>query len=169
MQRVIDADNSDIFDVLAYVAYALPPLTRVKRAADAREQVRVRYTDKQQAFIDFVLGQYAKEGVGELDGDKLAPLLKLRYKAIADATADLGDPAQIRGLFIGFQRYLYEASASQPAHDEQVVRATVSSLASETVLGSLLCLWPSPGHEVEAGALSRLEVVLRHGGNKIDP
>jgi hypothetical protein len=62
--------------------------------------------------------------------------------------------------------------ASCPArvrHHEQVVRATVSSLASETVLGSLLCLWPSPGHEVEAGALSRLEVVLRHGGNKIDP
>jgi type I restriction enzyme R subunit len=107
MQRVIDAENSDIFDVLAYVAYALPPLTRIKRAADARDQVRLRYTDKQQAFIDFVLGQYAKEGVGELDGDKLAPLLKLRYKAIADATADLGNPEQIRGLFIGFQKYLY--------------------------------------------------------------
>jgi len=52
-----------------------------------------------------------KEGVGELDGDKLAPLLKLRYKnAIADALVDLGNPDQIRGLFIGFQRYLYEPS-----------------------------------------------------------
>jgi hypothetical protein len=67
-------------------------------------------------LIDFVLGQYAKEGVGELDGDKLAPLLKLRYKnAISDAAADLGDPGQIRGLFIGFQRYLYEASARPAA------------------------------------------------------
>jgi type I restriction enzyme R subunit len=111
MQRVIDAENSDIFDVLAYVAYALPTVTRVKRASDARDRVRLLYTPKQKAFIDFVLGQYAKEGVSELDGDKLAPLLRLRYKnAIADATADLGDPAQIRGLFIGFQRYLYGAS-----------------------------------------------------------
>jgi type I restriction enzyme R subunit len=113
MQRVIDAENSDIFDVLAYVAFALDPLTRMKRAADARGQVHLRYTDRQQAFIDFVLDHYTKEGVGELDGDKLAPLLKLRYKnAISDALADLGDPDQIRGLFIGFQRYLYEPRAT---------------------------------------------------------
>jgi hypothetical protein len=113
MQRVIDAENSDIFDVLAYVAFALDPLTRVKRAADAKGEIRVRYTDRQQAFLDFVLDHYTKEGVGELDGDKLAPLLKLRYKnAISDALADLGDPDQIRGLFIGFQRYLYEARAT---------------------------------------------------------
>lgn len=97
--------------MLAYVAFALDPLTRVKRASDARGQVHARYTDRQQAFIDFVLDHYTKEGVGELDGDKLAPLLKLRYKnAIADAVADLGSPEQIRGLFIGFQRYLYEPS-----------------------------------------------------------
>jgi type I restriction enzyme R subunit len=116
MQRVIDAENSDIFDVLAYVAFALDPLTRVKRAADARGHVHLRYTDRQQAFIDFVLDHYTKEGVGELDGDKLAPLLKLRYKnAISDALADLGNPEQIRGLFIGFQRYLYEASARPAA------------------------------------------------------
>jgi len=75
--------------------------------------VRLRYSDRQKAFIEFVLGQYAKEGVGELDGDKLVPLLKLKYKnAIADATADLGSPEQIRGLFVGFQRYLYEASGA---------------------------------------------------------
>jgi type I restriction enzyme R subunit len=113
MQRVIDAENSDIFDVLAYVAFALQPLTRVKRAAGARDRVRLRYTDQQQAFVNFVLEQYTKEGVGELDGDKLAPLLRLRYKnAIADATLDLGKPDEIRGLFLGFQRYLYEPSGA---------------------------------------------------------
>ena len=65
---------------------------------------------------DFVLDHYTKEGVGELDGDKLAPLLKLRYKnAISDAVADLGNPDQIRGLFIGFQRYLYEAGGGLAA------------------------------------------------------
>jgi hypothetical protein len=89
--------------------FALDPLTRVKRAADARSQVHQRYSDRQQAFLDFVLDHYTKEGVGDLDADKLAPLLKLRYKnALADAVPDLGSPEQIRGLFIGFQRYLYE-------------------------------------------------------------
>ena len=81
----------------------------------ARDRVQLVYTDPQRAFIDFVLGHYSKEGVGELDGDKLAPLLKLKYRnAIADAAADLGSPSQIRDLFIGFQRYLYEPTASQP-------------------------------------------------------
>ena len=27
MQKIIDAEKSGLFDVLAYVAYALPPLT----------------------------------------------------------------------------------------------------------------------------------------------
>lgn len=111
MQRVIDAQNSDLYDVLTYVAFALEPMTRVARAEEARAEVRRRYTDRQQAFIDFVLGQYTKEGVGELDADKLGPLLRLKYRAIADATADLGDPAHIRDLFIGFQQYLYQPVA----------------------------------------------------------
>jgi hypothetical protein len=36
MQRIIDADNSDLFDVLAHVAYALPTVTREERAAGAK-------------------------------------------------------------------------------------------------------------------------------------
>ena len=36
MQKIIDAEKSDLFDVLAHVAYALPPLTREERAASAK-------------------------------------------------------------------------------------------------------------------------------------
>jgi type I restriction enzyme, R subunit len=36
MQKVINAEKSDLFDVLAHVAYALPPLTREDRAAMAQ-------------------------------------------------------------------------------------------------------------------------------------
>src|ERR1019366_5008083 len=36
MQRIINAEKSDLFDVLAHVAYALPPLTREERAANAK-------------------------------------------------------------------------------------------------------------------------------------
>ncbi len=61
-----------------------------------------------------MLDHYTQEGVGELDTEKLAPLLKLRYKnAISDALEDLGTAEQIRSVFIGFQRYLYEPSWSQ--------------------------------------------------------
>jgi type I restriction enzyme R subunit len=72
-------------------------------------------TDKQQLFVDFVLAQYVKQGVDELDQEKLSPLLKLKYNnAIADAFAELGKPEQVRRVFVGFQRHLYEAPARSP-------------------------------------------------------
>ena len=110
MQRLIDAEKSDLFDVLAYVAYALAPLTRSDRAAAARSKIRMQFSDKEQAFIDFVLAQYVEVGVGELAQEKLSPLLRLRYKnAIADAIADLGAPETISSVFNGFQKFLYQS------------------------------------------------------------
>jgi type I restriction enzyme R subunit len=109
MQMAIDAADSDVFDLLAYVAFASAPQTREARAAAAHSATATEFTDKQRAFVDFVLGQYVKQGVDELDVDKLAPLLKLRYRnALSDAFAELGRPDQVRRVFVGFQRHLYE-------------------------------------------------------------
>jgi type I restriction enzyme R subunit len=108
MQKIIEAENSDLFDVLAYVAFAAEPVTRAERAAAAHAAAAAELTDQQQAFVDFVLAQYVKQGVDELDQDKLSPLLRLKYKnALADAFVDLGNPDQVRQVFIGFQRHLY--------------------------------------------------------------
>ena len=109
MQRIIDAENSDLFDVLAHVAYALPILTRQERAKNARVQISAHFNSKQQTFLDFVLSQYVQVGVEELAQDKLSPLLRLKYHdAIADAVADLGKPEEIGRVFAGFQKYLYQ-------------------------------------------------------------
>ncbi|MBM3763589.1 MAG: DEAD/DEAH box helicase [Acidobacteria bacterium] len=109
MQTIINAEKSDLFDVLAHVAYATAPLTREERAAIAKVAISSKFSVKQQAFLDFVLAQYIKVGVGELDRSKLSPLLKLKYNnAIADAIADLGNPEEIGQVFSGFQRHLYE-------------------------------------------------------------
>lgn len=83
------------------------------RAAMAKTEVHQKFTDRQQALVDFVPARYVKEGVEELDAEKLTPLLRLRYNnAIADAVADLGSADQIRRVFVGFQKYLYEARPS---------------------------------------------------------
>lgn len=103
-----------LFDVLGYVAFAMPPVTREVRATTARNRLHHRFDYRQQQFIEFVLGQYVKQGVGELDGDKLSPLLKLRYRdAIQDAVAELGPAEEIRSVFVGFQKYLYEVGTTQ--------------------------------------------------------
>jgi type I restriction enzyme R subunit len=113
MQRIIDAEKSDLFDVLAHVAYALPPLSREERAARARIAIGTHFTSKQQAFLDFVLSHYVQVGVEELDREKLRPLLLLKYhNAIADAVADLGPPEEIGHVFTGFQKYLYRDAAA---------------------------------------------------------
>jgi len=112
MQRIIDPEKSDLFDVLAYVAYALPRLARAERATTAKVTINTHFNAKQQAFLDFVLAHYVSEGVQELDQDKLAPLLRLKYNnSIADAAADLGRPEEIGKVFAGFQQYLYRAAA----------------------------------------------------------
>jgi type I restriction enzyme R subunit len=108
MQKVIDATHSDLFDVLAYVAYCLPPLTREQRAAKAKVEISTHFNGKQQVFLDFVLSHYVSEGVEELGTEKLAPLLKLKYGPPANWTAALGEPAEVGAAFAGFQRYLYE-------------------------------------------------------------
>ena len=111
MQSLIDAENSDLFDVLAHVAYALQPIPREARAGQARLYIHSKCTSKQQLFLDFVLQHYVTMGVQELAQDKLTPLLRLRYQnSIADAVADLGKPEAISQLFSSFQKYLYETT-----------------------------------------------------------
>ena len=112
MQKIIDAEKSDLFDVLAYVAYAVPSVTREVRAARAKTQITSMFTMKQQVFLDFVLQHYVAVGVEELDQEKLSPLLKLKYHAITDAVADLGQPEEIGKIFAGFQQYLYQQAVA---------------------------------------------------------
>jgi len=108
MQKIIDAEKSDLFDVLAHVAYALEPLTREERADRAMAVISENFNPKQKVFLDFVLSHYVALGVEELDQAKLTPLLKLKYHdSIPDAVADLGKPDEIGKVFSGFQRYLY--------------------------------------------------------------
>ncbi len=112
MQKVIEAEKSDLFDVLAHVAYALPPVTREERAAQAQVEIRTRFNTKEQVFLDFVLSHYVSVGVEELATEKLTPLLRLKYKnSIPDAMSDLGEARAIRTVFTSFQRFLYQPAA----------------------------------------------------------
>ena len=104
---LIDADNSDIYDVLAFIAYADTPISRQERVTARKPAILSRYTDQQQEFLNFVLEQYVQEGVGELDLAKLPQLLELKYSALKDAVRKLGNIPDIRQTFVGFQQYLY--------------------------------------------------------------
>ncbi|MBW8361307.1 MAG: DEAD/DEAH box helicase family protein [Kaistella sp.] len=105
-QRILNAENSDIFDVLSYVAYDTKILERTERADKARLQfdgMDANYKD----FLEFVLSQYIRNGVEELDDEKISAFLQLKYNSIPDAKSKLGDVRTIRNAFIDYQRYLY--------------------------------------------------------------
>ena len=105
-QKILHAENSDLYDVLAYIAFHANIVERSIRAEKAKVHL-TNYDAKQQEFLNFVLSQYVKQGVEELDDSKIGDLLILKYHAIADAKRQLGDIASIRNTFIGFQAHLY--------------------------------------------------------------
>jgi len=107
ISRLIDAEKSELYDVLAYIAYASPPISRRERVLAHKSLIFSHYIDKQQEFLNFVLEQYIKAGVGELDRTKLPQLLELKYHTVRDAVEELGNVANISEVFIGFQQYLY--------------------------------------------------------------
>jgi type I restriction enzyme R subunit len=110
--RMVDAEDSDLFDVLAYVRFASPPISRHERVATHEALIFSRYTGKQRQFLDFVLNQYIRVGVEELDQAKLPHLLDLKYHGVEDALSELGSIGEIAALFTGFQKHLYESDAA---------------------------------------------------------
>ncbi len=108
MKLVIDARDSDVFDVLAYIAFALAPKTRQERAEIGKTRIAGEYPDKLQAFLEFVLGEYVRQGDDELAVEKLTGLMKLRFGSALEGAKALGGAPMVRSAFVGFQRYLYE-------------------------------------------------------------
>ena len=109
LQKLVDMENSDLYDVLEYVFNGdYVALTREARARAAEATIFALLNEKQKEFISFVLSKYIESGVDELDQDKLPILLTNKYHSLEDAKHFLGDTADISRLFIEFQEYLYQ-------------------------------------------------------------
>jgi type I restriction enzyme R subunit len=114
LQKLIDAEKSDIFDVLEYVFNSdIKPITREARVASSQSEIFASLEDKQKEFIEFVLSKYIETGVEELGEDKISILLTNKYQSLEDAKEVLGDVQGIRSLFFNFQKYLYRKETTQ--------------------------------------------------------
>ena len=109
IQALIDAQNSDLFDVLQYVAYAKPTLTRTERVEASRKRIYKDLEPNQREFIAFVLSQYVDLGVDELQQERLPQLLAIKYQSQMEGIEALGGTERARATFIEFQRELYRA------------------------------------------------------------
>ena len=107
IQTLIEAEDSDIFDVLEHIAYSKKPIPRTTRVTNAEKEIHKNLNDDQKEFIDFVLSRYAEGGVEELDLDRLSSLIELKYNTIHDGLRVLGSVDKIKNTFIEFQKHLY--------------------------------------------------------------
>ncbi len=107
IQTLIDAEDSDIFDVLEHIAFSKKPIQRATRVAKAEDAIYKDLDDKQKEFIDFVLSKYVEGGVEELDIDRLSSLVELKYRSLHDGQKKLGNTEKIKTTFIDFQKHLY--------------------------------------------------------------
>ncbi|MBS3850211.1 DEAD/DEAH box helicase family protein [Devosia sp. BSSL-BM10] len=107
MRQLIDAPNSDLFDVLAYIRFTIPAKTRAERAETTANGNFAASDGEMHEFLIGVLQAYAAHGESELSLSKLSSFLTARYGTLADAKAKLGDTAAIKAAFVGVQRELY--------------------------------------------------------------
>ncbi len=112
LQELIDAKDSDLFDVLEYIAYAKPPVSRAARVETGKDNIYNFLNAKQREFIQYVLRNYVAVGIDELDVNKLSTILTAKYGSMHAAQQELGTVKEIRTTFIDFQQYLYEEIAA---------------------------------------------------------
>jgi len=108
IQELIAAEDSDLYDVLAFVSFNTARKTREDRAELARRRISVGTEERARDFIEFVLRHYVETGVQELGPDRVSPLIELKYGTLAEGLSALKmDAAQAREAFLSFQRHLY--------------------------------------------------------------
>ena len=113
--RMFDADECDIFDLLAFLAFEQPMATRKSRA----DAVRINSAffnkyeqEKAKEFLHFVLNRYEQTGATELARERLPVLIELSgLGTIKDASMVFGGkPAYLLTAFKQLQHQLYHVN-----------------------------------------------------------
>lgn len=110
VRETLMADESDLFDVLAHIAYSNSMRTREFRAEAGRRRIGDAYEPKIAAFLNYVLDSYVEQGENNLDRSKLNDFVKLRFGTAKECAAELGGMPAVIEAFVGFQRHLYTPS-----------------------------------------------------------
>jgi len=112
-KRLLKAENCDIIDVLAYLQYNAELTTYTERVllAKGNEAFFERYKDQRaKNFLYFILEQYERYGVKELDTENLSELIKKSQFAgnRQDALKAFGGNVQhLQTAFVDLQKILF--------------------------------------------------------------
>jgi type I restriction enzyme R subunit len=110
LKVIFEAENSDIYDVLAHISFNLNIKTRNERvlAVESSEFVEKFHNEKAKEFIEFILERYKKDGVKELDEDKLGKLVDLSgLGTVREVAQNFGGIPQMRDEYFELQKEIY--------------------------------------------------------------
>ena len=107
IRRLVDAPDSDLFDVLAYVLYANPPKTRHERADSVRDGGITPADGELRELLLGILTAYETHGEGELASAKLGSFLIGRYGSVSEGKERVGVLSTIQDAFRRMQAGLY--------------------------------------------------------------
>jgi len=99
--------------VLGYIRFTLAPLARIERVETAKATGMDGYEEEMREFLDYVLGSYAKDGIRELDTQRLSHFIRSRYGSMNDAKRRLGSTGEIRSAFLAIQRHLFSNAQTE--------------------------------------------------------
>lgn len=107
IRRLVDAADSDLFDVLSYVLFTNEPKTRHERADGVRAE-GLRDTDEGlKELLLAILAAYEARGESELATKKLGTFLTARYGSVSEGKAKLGGLDAIKDAYRKMQGTLY--------------------------------------------------------------
>ncbi|MBR5038771.1 MAG: DEAD/DEAH box helicase family protein [Prevotella sp.] len=106
IRKLIDAENSDLLDVLEYIAYATTPIERKERAKRLKGY-KEQLPDSQKQFVEYLINAYIQSGIEELRMDKLKTLLALKFGSITEGIDAMGGVEPSLKTFKDAQHHLY--------------------------------------------------------------
>ncbi len=109
LKSIFEAEESDIYDVLAHLSFNLDIKTRSERAfaVHYRKYIEKYHNGKVKEFLNFILERYEKDGVKEMGSDKLSSLIKLSGIDRNELKEAFESAVNIREGYFGLQREIY--------------------------------------------------------------
>ncbi|MCL1628157.1 hypothetical protein M3N55_05380, partial [Roseibaca sp. V10] len=107
IRRLVDAPDSDLFDVLGYVMFTNDPKTRHDRADAVKHSGLANLQEDMKALLIIILDAYERHGEHELASTKLGQFLTARYGSVGEAKNRLGGLPEIKDAFHRMQAQLY--------------------------------------------------------------
>ncbi|MCK5589284.1 MAG: restriction endonuclease subunit R, partial [Candidatus Pacebacteria bacterium] len=105
--KLINAENSDLFDVFEYISFDKKPLSRGERILQNKEKIFNEVDEQTREFLEFVLNSYYKDGIESLSEESFPTFLELKYGSLIEAKNVFSDLKKIKIDFLSLQEKLY--------------------------------------------------------------